>query len=114
MVQIEYEAKFDAIDTVDMRKKLKALGASIIRPEFTQKRITFHPPHTIEGGYLRVRDEAGKITMTLKIMEDHDSIERQKEVELVIDDFDAAVSMLTALGARKSIPGDAQRDLETR
>ena len=40
----EYEAKFVKINKDDVRKKLKKLGAKLVRPEFFQKRVAFHLP----------------------------------------------------------------------
>src|SRR3990167_4683344 len=69
-MDIEFEAKFPDIDKDKLRKKLKALGAVLVKPEFFQKRIVFFLPkgHEIKDGYLRVRDEGDRITMSLKVV----------------------------------------------
>ncbi len=113
LTNIEYEATFYDIDISEMRTKLKSFGGELIKSEFNQKRTVFNFPkgHEIKGGYIRVRDEADKITMTLKIMSSNNSIEGQKEVELVVDDYNAAINMLSLLGANKKSFQESKREL---
>jgi adenylate cyclase class 2 len=65
-MNIEYEATFVDIDKKEVRNRLRKAGAELIRPEFLQKRVVFHLPksHEIKGGWLRVRDEGERITMS--------------------------------------------------
>lgn len=79
--KIEYEATFINIDKAAMRNVLRKAGATLVRPECLQTRAVFHLPkgHKMKGGWLRVRDEGDKITMSLKVV-DGDKIENQKEV----------------------------------
>lgn len=111
-MNIEYEATFPNVDKNKVRKKLKGLGAKLIKPEFLQKRVVFHLPkgYEIEGGWLRVRDEGDKITMSLKIVIG-DTIENQKEVCLKIDDFDSAVKFLTSIGCKQKAYQESRREI---
>jgi adenylate cyclase class 2 len=111
-MQIEYEATFINIDKEAMREKLRAIGAKLGKPEFLQKRITFGLPsgHEINGGWLRVRDEGDKITMSLKIV-DGEKIENQKEICLKIDDFENAVDFLKSIGCRNKAYQETKREL---
>ncbi len=70
-MDIEYEATFPNIDKKEVREKLKKVGAKLVKPEFMQRRFVFHLPksYEIKGGWLRVREEGDKITMTLKIVD---------------------------------------------
>src|SRR3989344_5508206 len=69
-METEFEATFPNIDKNVAREKLKSLGALLKRPEYTQKRVVFNLPtgHEIKGGWLRVRDEGDKTTMSLKVI----------------------------------------------
>jgi adenylate cyclase class 2 len=111
-MDIEYEAKFANIDKDRIRKTLKAASAKLIKPEYLQRRMVFYLPegHEIEGGWARVRDEADRVTMSLKII-DGESVEDQKEVQLVIDDFDAGKLLLETLGCRLKGYQENKREL---
>lgn len=111
-MKIEYEATFPNVDKNKIREKLKKAGAKLIRPEFLQKRVTFNFPsgHKIDGGWLRVRDEGDKITMTIKIVGE-DTIENQKEITLLVDNFDEAVKFLETVGCEKKSFQETKREL---
>jgi adenylate cyclase class 2 len=111
-MQIEYEATFIDIDKEAIRKKLTQAGAELVRPEFMQKRITFNLPagHEIEGGWLRVRDEGDKITMTLKVI-DGNKIEDQKETTIKVDDLNQAAQLLSKIGCRQKSYQETKREI---
>ena len=111
-MEIEYEATFSDIDKDEVRKRLKTVGAELIRPEYLQKRIPFHLPKEKESdnAWVRVRDEGDKITMSLKIV-DGDKIEDQKEVCIQVDDFKNAVNFLEGLGCRPKSYQETKREL---
>lgn len=98
------------IDKDDMRRWLKKAGAVLVYPETLLKRDVFNPPLPIKGGWLRVRQEADGVTMSLKIV-DGDKIENQKEVELRIDDYKQGVEFLLAIGARHKSYQETKREL---
>jgi len=109
---IEYEATFLNIDKEDVRKRLKKAGAKIVKSEFLQKRIAFHLPkeNEIKGGWIRIRDEGDKTTLSLKII-DGNKIEDQKEICLEIDNFEDALSFLEAIGCRRKAYQESKREL---
>jgi adenylate cyclase class 2 len=111
-MQIEYEATFLNIDKDDIRNKLKLAGASLIKPEFLQKRVVFNLPeeHKIKGAFLRVRDESDKITMSLKIM-DGEKIENQRELCLEINSFADGVEFLKTIGCERKAYQETKREL---
>lgn len=111
-MKVEYEATFTNIDKNKLRKKLKAIWAKLIRGEFLQKRVVFHLPrgHEISGGWLRVRDEGDKTTLSLKVAKGG-KITDQKEICLKVDDFAEATKFLVALGCKKKAYQESKREL---
>jgi len=110
-MQIEYEATFWPVNKDDVREKLRAAGATLVKPEFLQKRKVFNLPkgHEIKGGWLRVRDEGDKITMSLKVV-DGDKIENQKELCLKVDSFEEAVDFLKSVGCEEKAYQETKRE----
>lgn len=101
---IEYEAMFANVNKADLAKKLEEIGAKKHREEFLQKRSTFELPSEkrSDDTWLRVRDEGDRVTLALKSLKG-EGIERQKEVQFDVSDFDQAVILLLEIGcARKS------------
>lgn len=111
-MDIEFEAKFPDIDKDKLRKKLKALGAVLVKPEFFQKRVVFFLPkgHEIKDGYLRVRDEGDRITMSLKVV-NGDKIQDQKEIMLIVDDFENSKKFLLSIGCIEKAYQETKREL---
>jgi adenylate cyclase, class 2 len=111
-MKIEYEATFTNIDKGEVRSRLTEAGAKLIKEEFLQKRTVFNLPknNEIEGGWLRVRDEGDKITMSLKVV-NGERIEDQKEICLKVDDYEQAELLFTTLGAEKKAYQETKREL---
>ena len=111
-MKIEYEATFLNIDKQEIRERLRKIKGKLIRPEFLQKRIVFSLPkgNEIKGGWVRIRDEGDKITMSLKVVDDV-TIESQKEICLKIDNFKEAEEFLTILGCEKKAYQENKREL---
>lgn len=111
-MEIEYEATFTYINKDEMKKKLKKLGADLIRPEFLQKRTVFFPPNSVDikGGWLRVRDEGDKITLSYKVV-DGNKITDQKEICLQVNNYENAVNILSSIGCTKKSYQETKREL---
>jgi adenylate cyclase class 2 len=111
-MKIEYEATFVKVDKDEIRKRLTKVGAKLIKPEFLQKRVTFNLPngHELKGGWLRVRDEGDKITLSLKVV-DGDKIENQKEISLVVNNFENTCDILQTIGCVKKSYQETKREL---
>lgn len=110
-MQIEFEATFPNVNKDDARKMLKKAGAELIKPEHLQKRINFYvPDEIIENSWLRVRDEGDKITMSLKKF-DGQSIEKQQEICLMVDNYDNAVEFLASLSFKQKSYQETKREL---
>lgn len=112
-MQIEYEATFQNINKDDIRNRLKQTGAQMIYPEFLMKRYVWHFPkgHEIKGGWVRIRQEADKITMSVKIIPDNKKIEDQKETCITIDDFDKAKEIINTIGCQARAYQESKREL---
>lgn len=93
----EIEAKFLQISPVQMRQKLLELDCICIQPRTLMRRLVFDNPHN-PSGYLRVRDEWGKVTMTLKEVHSEQVIDGIKELEIQISSFEMAKAMLNKVG----------------
>ncbi len=111
-MNIEYEATFTNVDKDGVRRKLSTIGANLVRKEFLQKRVVFKLPkgNEINGGWLRVRDEGDKITMSLKIV-DGDKIHNQKESMLVVNSFEEAEKFLILIGCEEKAYQESKREL---
>jgi adenylate cyclase class 2 len=111
-MKIEYEATFPSVEKEDARKRLKSAGAQLIRPEFLQKRIVLGlpPGHEVKGGFVRVRDEGDKITLTFKIV-GGEKITDQKETLVIVNDFDETVELLKAIGCVPQTYEESKREL---
>lgn len=109
---IEYEATFADINKEQIRARLRQAGATLIKSEFLQQRLNFELPsgHEIKGGWLRVRQEDDKTTMSLKII-DGDKIEDQKEICLYIDNFSEGIKFLKSIGCQEKAYQENRREL---
>lgn len=105
----EYEAKFLSIDVKKLRETLAACGATRVYPEFLMKRVVFDLPKKVVHGWARVRQEADKVTMSVKLFEGESMLD-QKEVELTIDNFEQGVVFLEALGMIKKAYQESKRE----
>ena len=112
-MQPEIEAKFLDIDHDDLRKRLQAAGATCAHPMRLMRRKNFDFPDQRlrheKNGWARVRDEGGKITMSYKQLHNRE-LDGTHEVQLTIDNFDAAVSLLEALGLRAESYQETKRE----
>lgn len=85
-----------------MREKLKTCGAILIEPErmMTRKVFDFEDKRLDRiGGWVRVRNEGDKITMSYRQLNDR-TLHGTKEVTVVVDDFDRTCSFLESIGLK--------------
>lgn len=110
-MDIEYEATFPNINKEEIRKKLRNAGATLVKQEFLQKRVVFFLPkgHEVKGGWVRVRDESDKITMSFKVV-NGTKIEDQKEICLTVDNFQNAEAFLVGIGCVKKSYQENRRE----
>ncbi len=65
-MEVEYEARFLDIDPDILKQKIKDIGGSLKKPLTLYRRSVFSLCD-IKRGFVRVRDEGDKVTMTTKI-----------------------------------------------
>lgn len=111
-METEYEAKFLNVDKEEVRGRLRAAGATLERPEFPQRRWVFNLPKEKHSQhvFVRVRDEGGITTLTWKKFSG-EKIDNPKEIELIVDNFDKAVEILTELGCTPTSFQENRREL---
>lgn len=100
----EYEAKFYPINKEEYRKKLKEIGAKLLRPERKMIRVIAdsRANSTIpKNDYLRVRDEGHLIRLSYKTTADNNGkLSDQKEIDVDVSDFNKTVKIIELLGMK--------------
>ncbi|WP_433301098.1 hypothetical protein ACQP2F_05105 [Actinoplanes sp. CA-030573] len=70
-MQTEYEARFLAVDVDAVKAKLISQSATCVMPRTLMRRIVFQNDDIERrGGWLRLRDEGHRITLTYKHVTD--------------------------------------------
>ena len=90
-MQNEIEAQFLDINKDKIRSKLQSIGATCVKPEVLMKRVIFDVG---KHEFIRVRDEGGQIVMTYKNVSDDKDILGTKEVNVIVNDYDAAITFM--------------------
>jgi adenylate cyclase, class 2 len=97
----EFEAKFYPVNKDKYRQKLLSLGAKLLMPERQFRRVVSDKRHNpqINCSYLRVRDEGDIIRLSAKVSgEINGSVGDQKELDIVVSDFDKTVELFQVMG----------------
>jgi adenylate cyclase, class 2 len=96
----EYEARFCDIDAGAIIKTLSARGATRTMPRTLMRRIVFDNTNiSAKRGWLRLRDQGDKTTLTYKqVANDDSSIDSILEAEIVVSDFNDTRALLEAIG----------------
>jgi adenylate cyclase class 2 len=103
----EFEAKFLDIDIESLYKKLKVLGG-VKKQENTIFRRSVYNLCDIKRGYVRVRDEGNKVTMTAKIYKDP-KFPDEYEVEIK-DNFEKGRDFLENLNLKEKAYHETMRE----
>lgn len=113
-MSVEIEAKFLDVDRDDLRRRLAAEKFELIQPDYLMRRAVFDLPPNVHnlGGYTwaRVRDEAGRITVSYKRTVDDNKIDGTEEVEITANDFDEACRLLDAFGLARKAYQETRRE----
>jgi len=87
----EFELKFLGIDSMMLEKKIVEMGGILEQANTLLRRVVFAWVTAWE--FVRVRDEWSKITMTYKNVQST-TIDGVKELNIVVNSFEDAVSLL--------------------
>ncbi|WP_328329220.1 MULTISPECIES: class IV adenylate cyclase [unclassified Streptomyces] len=101
MAQHEYEAKFLNIDVDAIRDQLRAAGAELAFGKTLFTRLIFENDAVQGEQWLRLRDEGGKATLTLKQITDASHINGTTEIEIEVSDLERTAELLAAVGLRQ-------------
>ena len=108
----EIEAKFLNVNHDKLRKKLRVLGAKCTEPERLMRRTVFDYSDKRlgeNGGWVRVRDEGNKITMSYKQLNDR-SLHGTKEVTVIVDDYEQTCLFLDSIGLHRDSYQETKRE----
>jgi len=106
----EIEVKFLDVNHDEIREKLRAIGAICEKPMRLMRRVTFDSAEMkARNGWIRVRDEGDKITLTYKQTDSYD-IDGTQELETTVGDFDIAVGILEQGGIAKGSFQESKRE----
>ncbi len=109
-MKTEIEVKFLNIDIDEMRDKLKAAGASREQPMRLMRRALIETPEMRDrDGFLRVRDEGDKTTLTFKQFTEN-SLTGAKEREIVVSDFSETLAILAECGLNHHTLQETRRE----
>lgn len=109
----EYEAKFYPVNKTEIRKRLKKLKAKLVKSERKMKRALFDNREypQIKCHYLRVRDEGDLVRISAKVhAKNNGKIDDQKELDVIVDDYEKALEMFEILGFNFSMYQETTRE----
>jgi len=108
---IEFEVTIPNVEISEARRRLRKAGAFLREPLHLQKNIMLFLPkgREIKGGWLRVREEKDKVTMSLKIV-DGGKITDQKEFEFIAENAADACEFLEKMGAVEKARSEKRRE----
>lgn len=95
-----------------MRKRLEALGATLVTPERLMVRSVFdYNDKRLEkaGGWVRVRDEGNKTTLSYKQLNDR-TVHGTKEVTVTVDNFENTCVFLESIGLERYAFQETKRE----
>lgn len=101
MAEHEYEAKFLAIHAEALRERIRNAGAEQVFPKTMFTRLIFENDAVQGEQWLRLRDEGGKTTLTLKQVSDASHIGGTTEIEIEVNDLEKTAELLKATGLRQ-------------
>ena len=112
-MKTEIEVKFLNVDFDEVRAKLLSLGGVCEEPMRLMRRVLVdihqRTPEEDYSSFLRLRDEGGKVTLTLKEFRDK-SISGASEREIVVSDFDETKTILEGVGVKFSTFQESKRE----
>lgn len=109
----EFEVKILNINVPSMREKLKTIGSNQVHLSKIYNRIQFERckddnDDSKNSGFVRIRKEAEKITMTTKIFSDK-KFPEEHEVSIV-EPYDKGIKFLQSIGLKKVSEQETMRE----
>ena len=111
-METEIEGKFLDINVEEIKNKLKSLNAKMTHKErFMNSAIYDYEDKRLGkiGGWIRVRDEGNKVTLSYKQLNDR-TLHGTKEVSLTINNFENACLFLESIGLKKKTVEEKKRE----
>jgi len=111
-VKPEIEAKFLDVNHDVLRAKLKEVGAECVVPMRLMKRKNYDFPDgrlNKANGWVRLRDEGGKVTLSYKQLNDRTLLGTQ-EICVKVDEFQACDELLQAIGLEAKAYQETRRE----
>lgn len=113
-MQREIEAKFLNIDIEDIRRRLFEAGGTCTVPMRLMRRVVIdHPDHRMgktTNGWIRVRDEGDRVTLTYKMTDEH-VFGGSSETEVEVSDYQKTIDIFLAMGL--AVRSDQETKRET-
>ena len=92
-MKTEIEVKFLDVDFDELRAKLTVLGAAREQPMRLMRRAIIESPQLVaKGGFIRIRDEGDKVTLTYKQFHEN-SLTGAQEIEVTVSNFEDTIAI---------------------
>ncbi len=111
-METEIEAKFLDIAPDTLRQKLTEIGGQLVHAERQMTRVVLDfPDKKLEkvGGWVRVRDEGDRITLSYKQLNDR-TLHGTKEIETTVGNFETTIKLLEAIGLERYSYQETKRE----
>ncbi len=111
---LEIEIKFFLTDMASYEKRVRSIGATLVRPRTREVNYRFDTPDMSlarEHRVLRLRQDTSIILTYKGPMQVKDGVSMRPEIELEVDDFQAASTLLEELGYRLSLKYEKWRTI---
>lgn len=106
----EIEAKFVRLNHDDIRQKLNKIGAKCEHPMRKLRRVTIDTPEMkAKNAFVRIRHQGDITTITYKQF-DKLSLSGAKEIEIIVNDYEAAIALFTAAGLTNQSHQESRRE----
>jgi adenylate cyclase class 2 len=111
---LEVEVKFYLTDLETYEKRVRSIGATLIRPRTREVNYRFDTPDMMlsrERRVLRLRQDTSTILTYKGPAQANDSVSVRPEIELEVNDFLAASDLLEALGFQLNVKYEKWRTI---
>jgi adenylate cyclase, class 2 len=111
---LEVEVKFFLTDMNSYEKRLRSIGASLVRPRTHELNYRFDTPEmslTREHRVLRLRQDTATVLTYKGPAQSNEEVSVRPEIEFEVSDFQSAKNLLEALGFRLSVQYEKWRTI---